>query len=332
MRQSVSVYFSSAGRRVGLIHCFREAARDLGIDLRVIAGDMAPDYSAACVEADVAIQTPACSAPEFIDAVFDNCVRHEVDLVVPTIDPELLLYSRARPRFEAHHITIGVSDPQVVEIAQDKYLTAKWFSERGFATPATFDLEELSKAPQSAPWPLLLKPKAGSASKGIYVANDWAEVREGDVTSDYVAQALLSGREFTTNIFFDRKGLLRAAVPHVRQEVRGGEVSKGETVNDPQIIAIAERLGQQLKGARGALCFQAIVGANGIPSIFEINARFGGGYPLAHRAGAPFAKWLLAESIGMEVDYAHHWQPGLRMLRYDDAHFIGTCSSNAKDF
>lgn len=322
MSKTVSVYFSSAGRRVELMRCFRDAARQLGIDLRIIAGDLMPEFSAACCEADVAIKTPSCSSPDFLDVVMDACVRNEVRLIVPTIDPELILYSRRRDDFARRGMTVAVSAEAVVDLARDKLLTANWLLQRGFATPATIGVDALRRAPSSISWPLMMKPKAGSASKGIYIAESVDDLRDPQFDDAYVAQTLLGGREYTTNIFFDQAGVLRAAVPHLRYEVRGGEVSKGETERNAALIAIAEELGRNLVGARGALCFQSIISADGEASLFEINARFGGGYPLAHHAGAPFAKWLLAECLGAPVDYHHEWTSGLRMLRYDAAHFI----------
>lgn len=327
MSETISVYFSSAGRRVELMRCFRDAARELGIDLRIVAGDLAPEFSPACCEADIAVKTPPCSSPDFLDVVMDSCVRHGVRLIVPTIDPELIPYSRMREAFARRGINVAVSAEDVVDLARDKLATANWLQQRGFPTPATIGLDELRRAPDSIAWPLLMKPKAGSASKGIYVAEAIGDLGDPELDDAYVAQTLLVGREFTTNVFFDEAGTHRAAVPHIRYEVRAGEVSKGETVRNAALLAIAEQLGRHLKGARGALCFQSIVGADGEASIFEINARFGGGYPLAHRAGAPFAKWLLAESIGAAVDYDHEWKPGVRMLRYDSAHFIETESN-----
>jgi carbamoyl-phosphate synthase large subunit len=68
------------------------------------------------------------------------------------------------------------------------------------------------------------------------------------------------------------------------------------------------------------LCFQAIDTADG-PKVFEINARFGGGFPLAHAAGAPFTRWLIAEAAGLSEAPHDEWQEGTTMLRYDEAVF-----------
>jgi carbamoyl-phosphate synthase large subunit len=56
--------------------------------------------------------------------------------------------------------------------------------------------------------------------------------------------------------------------------------------------------------------------------VFEVNARFGGGYPLAHEAGAHFTRWLLEESTGLPLTATSVWEEGVLMLRYDAAFFV----------
>lgn len=321
MAERVAIYVSSAGRRVELIRCFRESAQELGVEAFIVAGDVAPEFSAACIEADLALRTPRCDAPDFPAFIADMCMEQRVSLIVPTIDTELLVFSELRGALAQHGTTVGVSTPEVIRLARDKLATAHWIGEAGLGAPVTTTLHDLLADPGRLEWPLLVKPRSGSSSKGIYIAHSIADIR-AHPEDDHIAQMLLTGVEYTVNVFFDKNGQMRSAVPHVRHEVRGGEVSKGETTDHPALLEAAERL-RQLQGARGALCFQAIMDRRNEPAIFEINARFGGGYPLAHRAGAPFTTWLLAEALGRPVSYEHKWKSGVRMLRYDAAMFTG---------
>ena len=57
-------------------------------------------------------------------------------------------------------------------------------------------------------------------------------------------------------------------------------------------------------------------------TVFEINARFGGGYPICDQAGGTFAKWILQKLAGQRPSYNDQWIEGVRMLRYDDAIFL----------
>jgi carbamoyl-phosphate synthase large subunit len=168
---------------------------------------------------------------------------------------------------------------------------------------------------------VLIKPRSGSSSIGIRVVSSPEELAALELGADQMVQELLRGDEYTVNLFFDQAGRLRCAIPHRRYEIRAGEVAKGVTRRHPDLERIAWGLGAALEGARGALCFQAIVDAAGVPGVFEINARFGGGYPLAHRAGAPFAQWLLEEITERPPSAHNDWQDGILMLRYDHAIF-----------
>jgi carbamoyl-phosphate synthase large subunit len=67
------------------------------------------------------------------------------------------------------------------------------------------------------------------------------------------------------------------------------------------------------------------VDSHGSAYVHEINARFGGGYPLADHAGASFARWLLEEATegGRTVSAADDWREGVVMIRYDEAVYDG---------
>ena len=71
--QRINVLFSSCGRRVELIQCFRDAAKKLNIELHAIAVDMHPHHSSACHEADVSFKAPPCSNPDFIPTISEIC-------------------------------------------------------------------------------------------------------------------------------------------------------------------------------------------------------------------------------------------------------------------
>ena len=326
MKSACTILISSAGRRVELIRCFRNGAAHLGIDLRVIAVDVDPTMSAACQVADVAIRVPRCDRTEFIDALLGICLQHHVDLIVPTIDPELEALSTQAARFREIGVELAVAAPEVVRLARDKLRTAHFLASRGVPSPRSGRLDEVMADPHTWSWPLMIKPRAGSSSVGIRILSSPDQLGELGGSPDYLAQELLRGEEYTVNMFFDRAGRLLCAIPHLRREVRAGEVAKGITRRHPELEAIAWALGETLPGARAALCFQAMVDEAGRAVVFELNARFGGGYPLAHRARARFAQWLLEETTGRPSSAHDHWQDDVLMLRYDHAVFCAAPS------
>jgi carbamoyl-phosphate synthase large subunit len=105
-------------------------------------------------------------------------------------------------------------------------------------------------------------------------------------------------------------------------EVRAGEVSKGLTAKNENLMALAKRAAESLPDARGPLNLQCFLDADGTVTVIELNARFGGGFPLAHAAGARFTDWLLDEQEGKELQPFDAWSDNLAMLRYDEAVYL----------
>ena len=315
---------TSAGRRAELLQCFRSDAGALGISLEILACDLNPEWSAACRLADQRLAVPRVDDPGYIDALLNICRNYGVSLLVPTIDPELLPLAQARGRFAEIETHVALCAPALVDIARHKLKTARFFASNGIATPRTALAEDARDHPAEWDWPLIIKARHGSASRGLKQALSADDLPDLSLSEPLVAQQLLKGREFTINMFFSRQGGFHTAIPHERMQVRAGEVEKGVTRRVPALADVARRIAQVLPGPSGVLCFQAIIGDDGKPWVFEINARFGGGFPLAHHAGACFSRWLLEEQLGRTPTAHDDWREGITMMRYDAAVFASS--------
>ena len=317
-----NVLISSAGRRVALLESFRESLSELGLKGRVIAVD-ATEYSAAGEVADEFYVVPRCSDPMFIPHILEICSIEKIDLLVPTIDTELGYYAASREVFKEAGTIVGVSDPTTIALCEDKVFTHEWLVANGFPAPRQSTPLEVLKHP--APWdfPVVVKPRNGSASCGVRIVESLEDLHAAASNPAMILQEFIQGQEFTVNVFMDRRRRCIDAVPHRRMEIRGGEVAKGITVRHEAMIHLIRNLIEALPGAYGAMNVQCFLRPDGEIRIIEINARFGGGYPLAHRAGATITRWLLEDSLEMELTGPFDsWQEGLVMLRYDQAIFI----------
>lgn len=335
MTKPLTVLISSAGRRVELVRIFRQAVADLTPGGRVLAMDSSW-YAGALHDADEGFVVPRFTHRDYVPQVLDLCERHAVDVIVPTTDREWPVWSEASQRFAAMGTTVAVSAPEVLAIASDKQRTHDWLIANGFPTvrqtrPAAALLDA-----ESWPLPLMAKPRFGSASEGVGLVRDAAEL-ELLVARDTAGASLIDGRpgemvvqtvaggdEYTIDVLVDRSGQCLCAVPRRRLEVRGGEVSKAVTVRSEELINLAFDMAKALPGAYGVLNFQVFADeGTGELAVIEINPRFGGGFPLSHRAGADYARWLLEDLRGLpSTATADGWRDGLVMLRYDAAVFV----------
>ena len=74
-------------------------------------------------------------------------------------------------------------------------------------------------------------------------------------------------------------------------------------------------------GALGPLTLQAFLTGDG-PVLTEINARFGGGFPLALAAGGAYPAWLLDMLAGVAVPARlRDYETGLYMTRANAERF-----------
>jgi carbamoyl-phosphate synthase large subunit len=319
MSVSTTVLLSSAGRRIGLWNCFRESLNGKG---RVAIIDSSRTAPAAHI-AEQARLVPHCKSPQFLPEVLQLCRADAVSVIVPTIDTELPVYAAALEQFKSAGTTVCISSTETVLLGADKTVTHNWLSQSGFPTVRQALPSEVLREKASWPLPLIAKPYNGSASVGVRLVTSWTELELLRSESlDYIVQEKASGREFTINVYVNRQGQCVCAVPHWRMEVRAGEVSKGITVKDPRLVSLARRIAEALPGAYGPLNIQCFMEDSGEPKVIEINPRFGGGYPLAHRAGARFTSWILEELEGHKLSYFDGWQDGLAMLRYDEAVYL----------
>lgn len=324
IKPKITLLMTSAGRRGELVNLFHADAQSLGLDLSILGADMNPALSAACQIADKSFKVPSCGDETYISRLLEICEQERVDLLVPLIDTELAVLAAQKARFEKLGMRVVISDPKTIAICRDKLITARYLDELGIPTPRTHLASQLNRAQmRDWPYPLFAKPRAGSSSKGIMEINSWADIKALPNEDDrYIVQTMLRGREYTVNVFVNAAGEYVTSVPHLRLEIRAGEVSKGETRNIAALREISKKLVKGLPGLSGPFCFQAIEDERTQTfTLFEINPRFGGGFPLAHRAGATFSKWLLEEVSGSASSAGDNWTDGLVMLRYDTAVF-----------
>lgn len=321
---SFNVLVCSAGRRVELVRILQETLDELAITGRVLACDVS-ELSAAGHVADGFFLVPEATSPGFLPAVRDLCAAEEIRLIVPTTDTTLAAYARSVRAFAEVGVAVAVSSPETVAIAGDKRRTGEFFRAHGIPTVRQGEVSTVLRSVKDWPLPLVVKPVIGSSSVGVSVATDWLQFESAVIGRDVIVQEPARGSEYTIDLFVDRAGRLRDAVPRKRLEVRAGEVSKGMTVRAEPLLDLAERIVACLPACFGVLNVQAFWDGVNPPQAIEINPRFGGGFPLTHAAGAPFVRWLLESAMNRDpLSPGVAWQPGLLMLRYDGAVLVPT--------
>jgi len=314
----INVLITSASRKVGLVESFKAALKQEKVNGKVITVDNNP-LSAAFYVSDKYYTVAKSSKSEFMPMILDICEKEKIKLLIPTRDGELLLFAQNKQLFKKKGTTVMVSPPEAIEICNDKYLFYKYLKKNNIPTPSTYLPNQINLA--SVTYPLIIKSKSGSGSKGIFKVENEKQLRFFlDYVSDPIAQEFVRGKEYTIDLFSDFSGTVLSVVPRERIETFGGESYKGKTVKDCQIIEETKKLAEKL-GTIGHITVQCIENDGEIKFI-EINPRFGGGASLGFAAGANTPAMLLKLLRGKKLNPSIGDFEERVMLRYTKDVFI----------
>ncbi len=346
---SQNILFTCAGRRNYLINYFKEALKGNG---NVIAADqdvLAP----ALVDADIAIKVPDIYDDTYIPKLVELCKAQAVTAIITLNDLELPLLAAHKSLFEDIGVKVIVSNEQVIDIGFDKLKTFNFIKALGIPTPNTYTTLEDAKmaiAQGLLKFPLVLKPRWGSASIGIEFPESMEElelsyklqkikvnktilgkVSKKDIEHAILIQEKLDGKEFGLDIVNDFEGQYFGTFAREKLSMRSGETDKAMSVIDSRIEEMGKKIATALQHLGNMDCDAFLV--NGLYYLLELNPRFGGGYPFSHEAGvnlaAIYLEWLKGES-GENVARFNNYQSGIIFSKCDRLLKIENKKTNIK--
>ena len=316
-KSHLSILLTCIGRRVSLLENFRRAAKQLKINTSFFGTDTT-ELSSALQLCDKRFLVKPTTHAGYIGQLLSIVKTHRVKLLVPTVDLDLKLLAQNKQKFGAIGCRVLVSNPQVIDICQDKRKTYRFLVNNGFDTPVTMSIRSVLLK-KKLNWPCFLKPWDGSAGKGNAVAHNRRELLfYAKRIPNAICQEFIEGTEYSCDVYVDFGMKVRCVVPRKRIEVRAGEVSKGQVVKNSHIMSEAAKMVERLGAGPGVITVQSFLTGNDEIKFIEINPRFGGGAPLSIKAGANFPKWILQELLGKKRNIRFNgFKNDLIMLRYD---------------
>ena len=313
----MKILLSSIGRRGYLVRYFKDAVGDAG----EIWGADFSKYAPALQYCDHTVLLPKITDPNYIDLLLNFCTSNHINIIVSLIDPELEVLARNRDRFYESGIMAVVSPLKTVQIAYDKYLTWQFGEKNDIDVPVTVitiedALQYLANGRLS--WPVIVKPRKGSASAGVTCCqNEKQMLAAFDSCSEPIIQEYLEGPEYGFDILADKNYQLISVCCKLKLAMRAGETDQAVSVNDPNLNSLALKITQCLQ-LFGPMDVDVKL-SHGVPKLLEMNPRFGGGYPCAHLCGVDFPAKLIAmyqnEKLTPDINSC---PPGIYMLKQDE--------------
>lgn len=287
--------------------------------LELLAADMDP-WAAGLYLVPPASRTliPPGAAPGFAAAVLDICAALSVDILLPTVDAELLPLAAARDAFAIAGTELLLAPAGALAIILDKLSLARHCA-GVVRVPRT---EPFGPAVDPASWtyPVVIKPRRGSGSRGVVIAGSAAALAQLERSDARIIQEFLPGEEYSIDVLADTAGHVLAAVPRARIRVDSGVSVAGRTVHDPEL----ERFGRQVACATG-LTYVANVQCKrdeaGRSALLEVNPRVPGTLGLTIASGVDMPRLAVDSLLGRPVPA----QVGFRemaVVRFLDERFV----------
>ncbi len=312
-----NILITSVGRRTSLIEYFVQEFKGHG---EVHVTDCS-SYAPALYMGDVNHIVPRIDDPEYIDRILEICKVNKIKGILSLIDPELSLLGANAQRLLDENVTLFGSPYEVSMRWFDKYESYTYCRDRGILMPKTYkDIDDTLNALRNneISYPVVVKPRFGSASMDIHVAHQEDDlVRLTEKDTEQVYQEFISGKEYGVDAYVDM--ISRETVDvFVKEKIsmRSGETDKAVSLLNESIQNLIRTLlsGSGVSGP----CDVDVLEQNGKYYVLEVNPRFGGGYPLAFECGCNFPRYILNNLQGTtnkpsEVTY----EEGVVMMKHD---------------
>ncbi|SHO63452.1 carbamoyl-phosphate synthase large subunit [Algoriphagus zhangzhouensis] len=306
----MNVLLTSVGRRNYLIDYFKEAVSPYGGKVYAVNSH---SNSPALYVADAMEIAPPIISQDYIPFLKQFCLENGIQLIVPLLDLELPVLAKEKEEFLELGIHVLVPSLDLALLSNDKFKTYQFLKENGFQTvPVFLSLDQFHSAKSAGliDFPVVLKPRWGMGSVGVYVAENDEEltfyykklrkevessILKFESSQDFEGAILimekLSGEEYMLDIINDLDGNHQITVVNRKIFRKGGETEGAETIDKPELSELGLKIATLTKHPL-VLDADVFVNEKGC-FILEFNPRFSGGYPFSHLSGVQLPKALI---------------------------------------
>jgi carbamoyl-phosphate synthase large subunit len=273
--RTLNVLVTGAGGPLG--QSIMKAARRADLPCRLVVTDRHP-LSLGFHWADSHYMVPTAEDPAYLARLAAICRKEGIDAILIGSEAEMHVLARDKEAFETETGScIIVSPPEVLSISTDKWETTRFLAAHGLDHPRSAlpeNPEQLDYLIAGCGFPLIVKPRNSSGSKGLYRVQNQEELALVlDLVHRPVVQEYLEpdDQEYTTAAFVDEAGQPQGAIV-MRRELAAGLTYRAHVDDNPVVADMARAVAAAL-GPMGPCNVQLRLTKRG-PVPFEINARF----------------------------------------------------------
>lgn len=283
--------------------------------------------------------SPVLFPNDFLKDLEKELKKGNYDAIFPMEFSTQVLLTDAINRQQIESYTrIPFPGADLAKKCNDKAFVMRYAMERGIDIPATYpvnDTEQLTQIAHTIEYPVLIKPRVSSGSRGIvYVKNkDELISLYGNVHKQYpfplIQEYIPDGSGvYGVGLLFNFNSEVRASFVYKRirsYPVMGGPSTLRESVQRDDIREIAISLMKSLMWTGVAHVEFKIDPRDGRPKLLEVNPRFWGSLHLAIESGIDFPFLLFKLAMDGDIEPVSTYNTGVKcrwLIPGDLLHFI----------
>jgi len=294
--KNFNILFLGGAKRVSLAERFVLAGLELGLKVNVFSYELDVKVPFSIV-GDV-IKGKLWEDGDIYDDLIDIIEKKGILIVLANVDSATLVLAELNEKHP--HLGLITSRKSLCNIFLDKLKAQKQCEKVGIKIVPLSNVE----------FPMILKPRKGSASKGICVANDATDldyILTQIDEKDYIKQNYIDGTEYTVDAYVSKNGQFIGAIPRIRYDVTAGESTTAIIVHDTEISQVTKEIIEKFE-LKGPITLQ-FIRKNKELYFLELNPRFGGGIIASIEAGFNIPKMMIQDYLDIPFNKLTNYKP-----------------------
>lgn len=255
-------------------------------------------FAYGAYDCDAYDYTKSIYETEYIDNLIEICLKNRIDIIIPGLDDEAMIYAQNADKFNAAGIKSIFAGEELISICRDKERMSNDLNKIIDIFVKSYNKDTLIEdiRTEKVKFPFIAKPRGGFASRGIEIIRNVDDLIK--ITDEHIIQELAIPIKTDPNYHFYMSQIAQNKNPQVSEvsiqlvynpegllmgrmfsynKLNNGVPIEVVPYENEYIWSIVDKLTPTLlkMGLRGPLNIQGRLTENGL-KLFEMNPRFTG--------------------------------------------------------
>tara|TARA_Y100000589_G_scaffold103791_1_gene98101 strand:+ start:2467 stop:3471 length:1005 start_codon:yes stop_codon:yes gene_type:complete len=193
---------------------------------------------------------PLSSSKEYIPFLIKVINKFSIDLLITTVDSEILLIAKYKNYIEKETSAIVfVDNYKSVEICDDKFLTHQFLKKNNFPQLKTSLLNQIPKENllRDYKFPLIIKSRKGRGAQEIFIAKEYFDMEHLLGDDNFIIQEYINSdnKEYTAGVYTSDDQKIQLCCIFESQRINGTTIVAKRIINkdiENQLFKIAKKI------------------------------------------------------------------------------------------